>query len=355
MKSKTDLWPLAALLLTAACGGERVARLAGAESYLAPEPAAPATDPRFVDEAAALELGQVLFHEPRLNLDQRTSCAGCHIPWKGFAGPPLKRTDGTRRDVPSLIGAAGRERLGWTGELGDFAAAVAHPFGDVDGFGSSNIGLLRAFNDDQTLQASYRAAFGVPPATDDEPRLVADVQAALGRYVAELADLEGPFDRGVADPSGAPLAADARRGWEVFRSKGCARCHSGPNFTDDELRWHGLMPLDRDPEPELEDDPLLALEGEREAKRPAPVRTPSLRNVTRTAPYMHDGRFATLDRVLDFYERGVEETREETGMASVVFSARERADLLALFTALETDVLPAARTGATVPPTAVAK
>ena len=108
MQTKTDLRRLLAsgvAALLAGCAEPGLDDLRDARAFRLPEtsPSAP-TESGFIDDEAALELGRALFHDPRLNLDQRTSCAGCHVPWTAFAGPPARLTDGSRVDVPPLLG-----------------------------------------------------------------------------------------------------------------------------------------------------------------------------------------------------------------------------------------------------------
>lgn len=331
-------------LFLAGCGGGGDQGLPGLGGLSALEPLVSEEDP---DAERLVAFGRRLFHEDRLSLDGERSCASCHIPWKAYGGRSIRRVGGGRVDTPALLGVGRRSVFGWRAQWSSLTSAVAHPFGEVDGFGGSNVAVKRAFAQDESLRDDFEQALGRAPSTDDRELLDGVVEALLA-FVQQLDDVGTPFDLATADPVGAPLASDAIRGWGVFRDEGCVDCHPAPAFTDESLRWHGI-PLDEEERESFEEgDPLGELVERDDDRRPDEYRTPSLRNVTRTAPYGHDGRFTTLDDVFDYYVQGASTHRAETGLSEVTLSPTKRADLRAFLSALETPPLGPSKTGETV-------
>jgi cytochrome c peroxidase len=125
-----------------------------------------------------------------------------------------------------------------------------------------------------------------------------DVGAALATYVRTIVAGDSPYDRYLAGDRSA-LSASARRGFDLFFGRaGCAACHTGPTFTDEQFHNTGVAWTGEDFS-DLGRGAVTGLPRDRGA-----FKTPTLREVSRTAPYMHDGSFATLESVVDFYVGG---------------------------------------------------
>ena len=125
-----------------------------------------------------------------------------------------------------------------------------------------------------------------------------DLARALASYVRTIYSGDSPFDRYIYGNRNA-LSAQQRRGLRIFRGKGnCTACHIGPTFTDEEFHNTGVAWRDG----KLQDAGRFAITGEPDHK--GAFKTPTLREVARTAPYMHDGSLATLQDVIDFYDDG---------------------------------------------------
>jgi cytochrome c peroxidase len=327
------------LVLALAACREAAPRLPDAVHFLEWPPARGPVEPP-ADPEAAIELGRALFYDPALSVDGQRSCATCHRPSRAFAGDRLRGADGRTRDVPPLVGVARRSRFGWDGRVETLERMCLHAFGDPSGLGSSLQPVLRQVTREPELRALFERAFGWGPdprQPGTQERLLGDVGRALASFVAQLQSGAGRFDAAARDLGAAPLGVDALRGWRLFNgAAGCARCHSGALFSDDRLRGIGLPDLQ--PRPEDPDDPLLRLEqGVVDHSLPA-VRTPSLRDVARTAPYMHDGRFSTLEEVLRFYSEsaGVDSGGDgEVPLRPLGLSERAIADLEAFLSTLD--------------------
>jgi cytochrome c peroxidase len=224
-------------------------------------------------------LGRKLFFDTRLSRDGTRSCASCHDPKRSFADGRVVSTGidnavGTRNS-PALINRGYGMAFFWDGRAPSLEQLALEPIFNPIELGSSEALLQR--------RTGMRAA---------------DVAAALASYLRTIRSGDSPFDRYTAGDTSA-LGALQRQGLEVFREKGgCTSCHAGPNFSDERfhntgIAWNGAGFVD-----EGRAD-VTAIERDRGA-----FKTPTLRDVSRTAPYMHDGSLATLAKVVDFYAAG---------------------------------------------------
>ncbi len=334
---------VAAALLAAGAPGrapawsaEELRRIA----QLSPLPPPPAS--RLADEPAAARLGQFLFFDPRLSANGSLSCASCHVPHHGFAdGRPLGQglLPG-KRNTPSLWNVAYNRWFFWDGRADSLWAQALQPIESPAELGGSRARVARLLVEDPALSSAYEAVFGplpewqepLGPAPEVIDRVFVDVGKAIAAYERRLVSRHAPFDRFVAalrqgDAVGqAALSPAAQRGLRLFLGKGqCTLCHHGPNFTDGEFHATGVPPrsgsppdpgrlagialLRRDPfntlGPFAEDPggPASQRLGQLAAgpETWGQLKTPSLRNVALTAPYMHQGQFENLRQVVGSY------------------------------------------------------
>ncbi|MFD2140387.1 cytochrome-c peroxidase [Ancylobacter oerskovii] len=292
---------------------------------------------------ALARLGAVLFADPRLSASGAIGCAGCHDPARGFADPrpPRPAASGVAlaREAPALLGVARRPALGWDGAGRDLAAQSLRPLTHPDEMANADLPAVAArVAALPEYRPLIREAFGEDGL--DAGRL----GAALAAYVAGLdeparfeAFLAGDYRR---------LTDEEIRGLHLFRTRaGCANCHSGADLTDHGFHNLGLSAFG---EPR-EDLGRYRVTGR--AEDAGRFRTPSLRHVGRTAPYMHDGLFPTLDGVVNLYARGGGEVwvrneaeaghplhaaaaRRDPLLRPLVLDAAERAALVAFLRAL---------------------
>ncbi|MEY3142920.1 MAG: hypothetical protein RLY21_1413 [Planctomycetota bacterium] len=289
---------------------------------------------RVADDERAAELGHRLFFETRIS-PKGVSCATCHDPAKYFTdGLPLARGIGvTTRNAPTVVDSGRRRWVGWDGKFDSLWSQALAPIENPVEMGSSRERLQEVVREDAELRALYERVFGPMPDKPDDTT-TANLLKSLGAYQRKLVSGAAPIDRFVAALRGQPdgdleaLDAAARRGLVTFVSKGgCFQCHRGPSFTDEEFHALGLVGANG----RVPDDParLAAVDhvqnnpfnaagklsdapdspkGQmvRSLKRSAELfgqfRTPPLRGVALTPPYMHDGRLATLADVVHFYD-----------------------------------------------------
>lgn len=290
-----------------------IATLAGAQDFglsLAPLPAAPKVD------AKQAALGRLLFFDGRLSGDSTVSCATCHDPAKGWTdGLPMSRGyPGSLyfRNTPTVVNATLGRWFYWDGRLpaSDVQTMVRDHVSEAHFMQSDGRLIIEKLRQVPEYERGFREAFGGEPTYG---RILGAVQA----YLQTLRSADAPLDRHLRGDRSA-LSESARRGLDLFSGDaGCMGCHSGPLLSDGQFYDIGLAPnrdIFRDPlrhisfrrffrtlgmpgyERLREDVGREALT--KVARDRRSFRTPSLREVSRTAPYMHDGRFATLDEVV---------------------------------------------------------
>jgi cytochrome c peroxidase len=256
-----------------------------------PEPAVPADNPM---NLAKVALGQRLFSDSRLSVTGRHSCASCHAATRAFTdGRALARGatgETLPLNAPTLINAAYNSSLGWRDpEITTFEQQMLGPLFNTHpvelGLAGRAAMLEKTLSADVKLKREFARAFP----GERTPVTMDNVIRAIAAYERTLVSAGSPFDRYVFAGQHDALSGSQKRGMELFFSEraGCARCHGGINFAGE---W-----VDRE-HPTARAVLVDAGTGE-------PTRIPTLRNLTATAPYLHDGRFATLDAVLEHYEK----------------------------------------------------
>ena len=289
--------------------------------------------------AESRRLGRRLFFDPVLSSDRTVSCASCHQPARWFSdGLPVAKGVGGRtgrRNTPGILNAAYWPRQFWDGRAADLEEQAAGPIASPAEMNLPHKVCLERLEADASYRAEFGLVFGPGPIT------IGRVVRAIASYERTLLSANSPFDRYYFGREKTVLSAAAIRGLEVFRNpaKGnCAACHligeSAALFTDG--LFHNLG-TGMDASGDLTD--LGRYEETRvEADRGA-FRTPSLRSVARTAPYMHDGRLQTLREVIDFYIGGGSSNPQlDPLIRPLALTARERDDLESFLEALTGEV-----------------
>jgi cytochrome c peroxidase len=256
-------------------------------------------------------LGCRLFFETRLSVTNTYSCASCHRPELAFTdGRALaigSKGDPMNRGAMTLTNVAYNPAFTWaSGTVVTLERQMEQPLFNEHPL---EMGLKR---DDRELiewlkgEQGYSAAFRESFPQEGEPVTISNVLKAIAAFERTLISGRSPFDRYVYDDDRAAFPESARRGMRLFYSdrSGCARCHFGLNFSGPiTQRGKSAPALFANNGSAVKGDEGLAAE----TKRPQDLgrfRVPTLRNVALTAPYMHDGRFATLEQVIDHYVAG---------------------------------------------------
>ncbi len=282
-----------------------------------------------------IELGRRLFYDGDLSWDGTMSCATCHEQKRGFTDPNKTRVgfDGTpgERNIQALANLAWMNSLTWGGPHVDTlehqALIPIEGFVPVEmGFGGKPEGALaQRLGDQACYPQMFRAAFPERGGKID----LDTITMALAAFQRSLVSLDAPYDRWRRGDASA-ISDEAKRGAALFESKACSSCHAGPHFTDAALG--GRKPQEafhRLSWPGDGKDAGLA----RITLKPADAgkfRTPGLRNIALSAPYMHDGEVATLsDAVRLHFAGGGDDPRLQS-----VVSDGEVADLVAFLESL---------------------
>jgi cytochrome c peroxidase len=248
-----------------------------------------------------VRLGRWLFYDTRLSADRTVSCATCHEPERAFSNGARFATGvggqaGVRK-TPSLVNAAHtfmRNRFGWDGHAESLEEQSLRPVLNPIEMGSTDSRMVTTLSRIAGYAPYFERAFGDDRVT---PQRVA---SALADYQRTRMSGNSAWDRWQGGDAGA-LSPSARRGWELFTGDAqCSRCHFGPTFTD--RTFHNLGVGWDDAAGRYTDEGRGAITG-RPADRGA-FKTPTLRDVARHPPYMHDGSLPTLRDVILFYERG---------------------------------------------------
>ena len=269
--------------------------------------------------AEKVALGKQLFWDKRWSRNGTVACVSCHDPGHGWADPRRfsVRFDGTPtlRHSPTLVNRLFSVEQQWTGtraSLEDQAIKAADQSPELL---LKNLGGIRGY------QEQFRRVFG----TDLTPDGVAK---AIATYERTILSGNSPFDRFRAGDTAA-LSASAQRGRALFEGKArCAPCHAGFNFTDE--GYHNIgVGMDREA-PDLGRYMVTKVEGHKGA-----FKTPTLRDVAKRPPYMHDGSVKTLDEVVAFYNRGgIPNPWRAPLVQPLNLTAQEQADLVAFLEGL---------------------
>lgn len=243
--------------------------------------------------ADKVALGRKLFFDPELSADRIRSCASCHQPRRYFTDGRARPVgvSGRRgaRNVPSILNAAYGRSFLWDGRAESLEAQVLRPILGKDELGLRLDELTRRLEARKDYREDFRDAFGDPGISPSR------IARSLASYIRTLRSGDAPIDRFLHGDSAA-LSPDARHGFRLFVGRAnCGVCHLAPLFTDHRFHNTGVSWGSGD-------EGRYAVTGQ--AQDRGAFKTPSLRNVAMTAPYMHDGSLATLEEVIAHYDDG---------------------------------------------------
>lgn len=279
------------------------------------------TGPKKQKPVSKVFLGKQLFFDPILSSDSSVSCASCHKPEYYFADTlPFSHGVGnrfTKRNTPSVLNMASRESLFWDGRANSLEHQSLFPIRDPNEMNLPIPVAIQRLNRSKKYRTWFSMVFQRKP---DEKGLT----EALAAFEASLETVDSPFDNS-ANGKG-KLTADELAGKKLFVGKAkCFDCHFSPDFTGDEFKNIGLYDGKK-----WNDRGRFEITGDSEDL--GKFKVPGLRNVARTAPYMHNGAFRTLREVIDFYQNPTMVVAEPIGTDSsiaggIVLTEKEKQQL----------------------------
>jgi len=292
-----------------------------ASAWLLPPVPYPSANPYSATKA---ELGRKLFFDPRLSGTPAQTCATCHHPGLGWADARARTMEeghALGRHTPSLINIAYAKAFFWDGRANNLEDAVSQ---DI---------LSSAMSDAKTprdiviriaslpgYRKEFTQAFGTEGANFDR------ITAAIATFIRGIVSGSSSFDRWLNGDDTA-ISDAAKRGFTLFTGKAaCIRCHTGPAFTDSGFHNTGLNSVDPG---------HFEISGKKADHNT--FKTPGLRDVARTPPYMHNGSKRTLMDVIDFYNRGGDRIGRDNELSPLNLNAREKQDLLMFLRSLTSE------------------
>lgn len=241
-------------------------------------------------------LGRKLFFDPRLSRDNSVSCGTCHQQFAAFANldhPQSHGIDGKFgiRNAQGLFNLNWHPDMFWDGSVDHILNQPLRPLTDPVEMDEKPENIIEKLNSDAAYRNMFKRAFGSETAT------VESMFKALAQFMGAMISDNSKYDKHVRGEDGGNLTAAENNGLNLFRTH-CASCHKEPLFTDFSFRNNGLAP-----NPAFNDKGRAVVTGKDEDNYRFKV--PSLRNVGVTRPYMHDGRFETLEQALEHYNNGI--------------------------------------------------
>jgi cytochrome c peroxidase len=319
---------------TAAVAGETSAA-AGEDDLPISMPLGLDVDVFFVPEdnpmtPAKIELGKLLYFDPRLSVDNTVSCATCHDPKRGFTDqrPFSEGVDGKTgtRNSPTVINTAFGNFQFWDGRAPSLEEQAKGPIENPVEMAHTLEGARGKIAAIGGYRPYFVAAFGDAEVTVDR------MANAIATYERTVLSGNSAWDRFVYGGDETALSPSAQRGLALFEGKAnCTRCHIGFNLTDGLFHNIGVSMDSEDPD-------LGRYVVTQDEKDKGAFKTPTLRDIQKTAPYMHDGSVATLEEVMDLYVMGGESNPWlDSNMEELDLDDQEIADVLAFLRSLEGD------------------
>jgi cytochrome c peroxidase len=316
-------------LVAASVAGAAALLLGASGSHVANDPyLRPATVPAPADNQTTperVELGKALFFDPRLSGSNWISCATCHNPALGWSdglatgiGHGMKQLG---RATPTIINTAFNPIQMWDGRKSTLEDQALGPIGADVEMNQPLPELIAKLEQIDGYRTLFRKAY------PNEPISEKTLAKAIASFERTVISTESPFDRWRMGDQSA-VDAPVKRGFEVFTGKGnCVACHQGFNFTDNGFHNIGVKDVGAVDLGRYNEKKLPSMKGA--------FKTPTLRDIALTAPYMRNGIYRTLDEVVEHYDRGGDVKENLSGnMKPLNLTAQEKADLVAFMNSL---------------------
>ncbi len=269
---------------------------------------------------AGFELGKKLFYDGRLSRDGTISCGSCHISFSAFTHHGHVVSHGIEdklgtRNAPAIQNMAWMQNYFWDGGVHNLDLVPISPIQNPVEMDETVSNVVAKIGSDSNYKKLFKDAFG----SDDITGI--KMMQAMSQFMVMLVSANSKYDKVIAGT--ATFSADENEGKQIFEQK-CSSCHSGVLFTDQNFRNNGLA------QNSDKGRYVITLSATDEYK----FKVPSLRNVGYTAPYMHDGRFFSLEEVIDHYRLGVQPSAtldtilQQNGNTGITITNDEKSKLI---------------------------
>ncbi len=272
-----------------------------------------------------IELGRHLFYDPVLSKNEMISCASCHSSYNAFAHTDHNLSHGIddsigNRNAPALFNLAWQKDFMWDGAIHHIDFQPLAPINHPKEMGETTNNVVNKLNHSKKYKTLFYKAYGDSSATGEK------MLKALTQFQLTLVSFGSKYDK--VKQGKAKFTEREQRGYEVFLNK-CNSCHTEPLFSDYKFQNIGL-PVDKT----LNDYGRMTIT--KLKKDSLKFKTPSLRNISYSYPYMHDGRFKRLSEILEHYTTGMERspTIAKELVYPIIFSSNEKADLISFLLCL---------------------
>lgn len=273
---------------------------------------------------AGFELGRILFYDGDLSRDGSISCGSCHLQTAAFTHHGHDVSHGIddkvgTRNAPPVMNLAWNTTFFWDGGVHDLDLFAIAPIENPVEMDETFANVVEKLKKKAKYPPLFQKAFGTEEVTSSR------ILKALSQFQLMLVSAESRYDKFRLGDSTA-LSVDEKAGMALVKTK-CGNCHSGELFTDNSFRNNGIQHFGD------KGRYRITLQEEDAYK----FKVPSLRNLTYTAPYMHDGRFLTLDAVIEHYRKGVKQSANIDPSVSngISISDNEKAQIIAFLNALK--------------------
>jgi len=275
------------------------------------------------------ELGRKLFYDPRLSVTGTISCGDCHQLFAGFAHADHPVSHGIHdrlghRNAQHLVNLVYQKDFFWDGGVQQLDLVSIRPLTDTLEMGNTVENVLTTLKGIPEYQQAFKRAFPQSPDAITTNNLL----KALSQFMAAIISADSPYDEYITGNQ-RNFSDAAVKGIEIFKAN-CNTCHTAPLFTDNSFRSNGLADVTD------EGRGSVTLQAQDKYK----FKVPSLRNLSLTSPYMHDGRFTTIDEVINFYSSGIQDNEHtdpqvlKNSRSGFQFTQEEKASLKAFLLSL---------------------
>jgi cytochrome c peroxidase len=266
-----------------------------------------------------IELGKQLYFDPRLSCDDTVSCASCHDPKKGWSnGTPFAtgvRSQVGGRSAPTIINAAYSDLQFWDGRALKLEGQALGPIQNPIEMDHKLDDCVSKLNKIPGYKQQFQKVFGTDVTSEN-------IAKAIASFERTVLSGNAPYDKYKAGNHNV-MSAAAERGMKLFFGKAhCSACHTGPNLSDES--FHNIGVGMKAEKPDLGRYEVTKVVGDKGA-----FKTPTLREVARHAPYMHDGSLKTLEDVVEHYDKGgIANPQLDEEIFALKLSATEKSDLI---------------------------